>query len=84
MKFLTWMDKMIVQKMMLETLERAFDKDMANDIYLTYSEAVFREIENSEWFMDDKPILTEYVNQILGGLMIDSAKFMFEGEFENE
>ena len=37
-----------------------------------------------DWFMDNKPILAENVTQILGVLMIDSAKFMFEGEFENE
>lgn len=84
MKFLTWTEKQLIQTMIMETLERAFDKDMSHEVYLAYSEAVFREIESSDWFMDDKPILTENVIQILGILMIDSAKFMFEGEFENE
>ena len=84
MKFLTWTEKQLVQTMIMETLERAFDKDMSHEIYLAYSEAVFREIESSDWFMDNKPILTENVTQILGILMIDSAKFMFEGEFKNE
>lgn len=84
MKFLTWTEKQLIQTMMIETLERAFDKDMAREVYQTYSEPVFREVENSEWFMNDKPILTEHITQILGILMIDSAKFMFEGEFENE
>lgn len=84
MKFLTWTEKQLIQTMMIETLERAFDKDMAREVYQIYSEPVFREVENSEWFMNDKPILTEHITQILGILMIDSAKFMFEGEFENE
>ena len=84
MKFLTWTEKQLIQTMMIETLERAFDKDMAHEVYQTYSKPVFREVENSEWFMNDKPILTEHITQILGVLMIDSAKFMFEGEFENE
>ena len=83
MRFLTWTDKMVIQKMMLENLERAFDKEMAHEIYLAYSEAVFREVENSEWFQNNKDILTEHIEKILGVLMIDSAKFMFEGEFEN-
>lgn len=84
MKFLTWTEKQLIQTMIMETLERAFDKDMSREVYLAYSEAVFREIESSDWFMDNKPILAENVTQILGVLMIDSAKFMFEGEFENE
>ena len=84
MRFLTWTEKQLVQTMIIETLERAFDKDMAQEIYRTYSEAVFREIENSEWFLDGKDIMIEYINPILGGLMNDCAKFMFEGEFENE
>ena len=70
--------------MILETLERVFDKDMAREVYLAYSEAVFREVESSEWFQNDEDILIEYIRPILGVLMIDSAKFMFEGEFENE
>lgn len=80
MKFLNWTEKMVIQKMITETLERAFDKDMAHEIYLAYSEAVFSEVENSEWFQDDKDILMEHIEQILGWLMIDSAKFRFEGE----
>lgn len=84
MKFLTWTEKQLIQTMMIETLERAFDKEMAHEIYIAYSEAVFREVESSEWFMDNKPILTEHIVQILGVLMSDCAKFMFEGEFENE
>lgn len=84
MKFLTWTEKQLIQTMIMETLERAFDNDMSREVYLAYSEAVFREIESSDWFMNNKPILAENVTQILGVLMIDSAKFMFEGEFENE
>ena len=80
MKTLTWTEKILIQKMMIETLERAFDKDTANEIYLAYSEAVFRKVESSEWFQEGKDILTEYVSQILSVIMIDAAKFMFEGE----
>lgn len=84
MKFLTWTEKQIVRNMILETLERAFDKDMAREIYLAYSEAVFRMVEGSEWFQNDENILIEHIRPILSALMIDCAKFMFEGEFENE
>ena len=84
MRTLDWSEKTVIQKMMIETLEKAFDKETSQEIYLAYSEAVFREVENSEWFQDDKDIMIEYISQILGVLMIDSAKFMFEGEFENE
>lgn len=84
MKSLNWTEKQLVQAMMMETLERAFDKEKALEIYHSYHEAVFREVENSEWFLDDKPILTEHIMQILGGLMSECANFMFEGEFENE
>ena len=80
MKTLTLTEKMLIQKMMIETLERAFDRELAQDIYCTYSEAVFRKVESSEWFQDGKDILTEYVSQILSAIMIDAAKFMFEGE----
>ena len=82
MRVLTWTDKMLIQKMVLETLERVFDKDMAYEVYLAYSEAVFRTVEDSKWFQDNKPILIEYIAQILGALVIDCAKFMFEGEQE--
>lgn len=84
MRFLTWTDKMVIQKMMLENLKRVFDKEMAHEIYLVYSKAVFREVESSEWFQDGKNILAEHIEQILGILMIDAAKFMFEGEFKDE
>ena len=80
MKTLTLTEKMLIQKMMIETLEIAFDKNTANEIYLAYSEAVFRKVESSEWFQEGKDILTEYVSQILSAIMIDAAKFMFEGE----
>ena len=80
MKTLTWTEKMLIQKMMIEILERAFDRELAQDIYYTYSEAVFRKVESSEWFQEGKDILTEYVSQILSAIMIDAAKFMFEGE----
>lgn len=80
MKFLTWTEKQLIRNMMLETLERAFDRDMAHEVYLAYLETVFRKVESSEWFTEDKPILTEHITQILGVLMIDCAKFMFEGE----
>ena len=84
MRTLDWSEKTVIQKMMIETLEKAFDKETSQEIYLVYSKAVFREVENSEWFQDDKDIMIEYISQILVMLMIDSAKFMFEGEFENE
>ena len=84
MKFLTWTDKMLIQKMMIETLERAFDRELAQGIYHTYSEVIFREVESSEWFQDDKDILTEHIEQILGLLINDAGKFMFEGEFKEE
>lgn len=80
MKILSWMDHVLIRNMMIEVLGRAFDKDTANEIYLAYSEAVFREVENSEWFKDGKDILTEYISQILSAIMIDAAKFIFEGE----
>lgn len=82
MRSLTGADKMLIQKMMIETLERAFDKDMAYEVYLVYSEAVFRAVEKSEWFAEDKPILIEHISQILAVLVIDCAKCMFEGEQE--
>ena len=84
MRTLDWSEKTVIQKMIIETLEKAFDKETTQEIYLAYSEAVFREVENSEWFQDGKDIMIEYINPILGGLMSDCAKFMFEGEFENE
>lgn len=82
MRSLTWTDKMLIQKMLLETLERAFDKERSKEIYLVYSEAVFNMVENSEWFQEDSPILVEHIVQILTVLVIDCAKFMFEGEQE--
>lgn len=82
MKFLTWTDKMLIQNMILETLERAFDKEMSKEIYLVSSEAVFRVIESSEWFQDDKPILFEHIEVILGIFIRDALKLMFEGEQE--
>lgn len=84
MRFLDWIEKSIIQKMMLETLENVFGKEMSEEIYKNYSEAVFREVEHSEWFQNGKDIRIEYIRQILGGLMNDCAKFMFEGEFEDE
>lgn len=84
MKFLTWTEKQVIQKMILDTLERVFDKETSQEIYLACSKAVFSEVEQSEWFQDDKPILTEYIEAILGIFIKDSLKFMFEGEFENE
>ena len=80
MKTLTWTEKQLVQAMIMETLERAFDKDMAREVYLAYSEAVFRMVESSEWFQNDEDILIEHICPILSALMIDCAKFMFEGE----
>ena len=82
MRLLTWTEKQVIQKMILETLERAFSKEITQVIYLACSEAVFREIEDSEWFQDDKPILSEHIEVILGTLISDALKFMFEGEFE--
>lgn len=84
MKTLSWVDHILIHNMMIEVLGRAFDKDTANEICLAYSEAVFRKVESSEWFQEGKDILTEYVSQILSVIMIDAAKFMFEGEFKNE
>lgn len=84
MNCLSWTEKMIIQRMIIETLERAFDKETSQEIYLACSEAIFSEVEQSEWFQDDKPILTEHIEAILGILIRDSLKFMFEGEFENE
>ena len=82
MRFLTWAEKMVIQKMMEDALNRVFSQDMAKEIYLAYSEAVFSAVEQSEWFQNDEDILMEHIEQILGWLMVDSAKFMFEGEFE--
>lgn len=82
MRFLTWTEKMVIQKMMEDALNRVFSQDMAKEIYLAYSEAVFSAVEQSEWFQNDEDILMEHIEQILGWLMVDSAKFMFEGEFE--
>lgn len=84
MKFLTWTEKQLIQNMILETLEGAFDKEIAHDIYASYSEAVFREVEGTEWFQNDENILIEHIRPILGVLMVDAGKFMFEGEFERE
>lgn len=80
MKSLGWTEKQLIRSMMLETLERAFDKEMAHKIYLAYSEAVFRGVEGSEWFQNDEDILIEHIRPILSTLMINSAKLMFEGE----
>ena len=70
MKSLTWTDKMLIQKMIIETLERAFDKEISKEIYLVYSEAVFNMVENSEWFQEDNPILVEHIVQIFSALII--------------
>lgn len=82
MKFLTWTEKMIVKKIALEILEQAFNKDIANAIYLACSEPLFNEVEQSEWFQDDKPILAEYIEAILGAFIEDALRFKFEGEQE--
>ena len=82
MNLLTWLEKMLIQKMMIETLERAFNQEMAQEIYRAYSEAVFHKVENSEWFQDDEDIVVEHIEEILGALMIDAAKSKFEGRFE--
>ena len=84
MKFLTWTEKQLIRNMILATLERAFSKQQANEAYLTYGEAVFREVEGTEWYQDDRDILAENIEHILWALIIDAGKFMFEGEFENE
>lgn len=78
MRSLTWTDKMLVQEMCFETLERAFNKEMSKEIYLACSEAIFSEVEHSEWFQDDNPILFEHVEVILGIFIRDALKLMFE------
>lgn len=78
MKKLTLNEKLVAQKMTLKTLERAFNKEAAQGIYLACSEAIFREIENSEWFQDEKPILAEYIETVLGAIIEESLRFRFE------
>ena len=78
MKFLTWTEKQLIRNMLLTTLERAFNKQQANEMYLTYGEAVFRVVEITDWFQDDKDILAENIVQILWSLIIKAGKYRFE------
>ena len=84
MKFLIWTEKQLIKNMMLTTLERAFSQQVAQELYMTYSKAVFREVECSEWYQEGKDILAENIDSIMVALMNDAGKFMFEGEFEQD
>lgn len=84
MKFLTWTEKMLIKNMILTTLERAFSKQVVQELYMTYNKAVFREVECSEWYQKGEDILAENIDAILTALMRDAGKFMFEGEFEQD
>ena len=81
---LTWAEKMLIQKMLFEILERAFSKQVAHELYVTYNKAVFREIEYSEWYQKGEDILVEKVDSITATLINDAGKLMFEGEVEQE
>ena len=80
MRFLDWTEKQLIQKMIIETLERAFSKEESQAIYLACSEAVFNEVEQSEWFQDGKDILIEQVKTILVAFIEESLRFRFEEE----
>lgn len=82
MRFLDWTEKQVIQNMIVETLERAFDKEESQGIYFACSEAVFNEVEQSEWFQDGKDILVERIRTILGAFIEDSLRFRFEGEHD--
>lgn len=78
MRFLDWTEKQIIQKMIIETLERAFSKEESQEIYLACSEMVFNEVEHSEWFQDGRIILAEEILLILGKLIEESLRLRFE------
>jgi hypothetical protein len=78
MKFLTWTEKQLIKNIMLTTLERAFSKQMAHELYMTYGEAVFRVVEGTEWYQDGKDILAENIDYIVWNLIIKAGKHMFE------
>ena len=84
MKNLNCTEKILIKNMMRSTLGRAFSKPIAQELYNTYSEAIFRKVENSELYQKGEDILAENIDTILAALMRDAGKFMFEGEFENE
>ena len=84
MKTLTLTEKMLIKNMILTTLERAFSKQVAQELYMTYNKAVFREVEYSEWYQKGKNILAENIDSITAALINDAGKLMFEEEFEQE
>ena len=84
MKTLSLTGKMLIKNMMLTTLERAFSKQVAQELYMTYNKAVFREVEYSEWYQKGEDILAENTDSIIAALMNDAGKLMFEGEFEQD
>ena len=84
MKNLSGAEKILIKNMIRSTLERAFNKQVAHELCMTYDKAVFREVEYSEWYQKGEDILAENIDTILAALMKDAGKFMFEGEFENE
>ena len=84
MKVLTLTEKQLIQNMMRSTLERAFSKPIVQELYNTYGEAVFREVEYSEWYQKGEDILAENIDSIIATLINDAGKFMLEGEFDND
>lgn len=84
MKNLSCTEKMLIKNMMRSTLERAFNKQVVQELYMTYNKAVFREVECSEWYQKGEDILAENIDSITAALINDAGKLMFEGEFEQD
>ena len=84
MKTLSWTEKMLIKNMIVTILERAFSKPIVQGLYNTYGEAVFREVEYSEWYQKGENILAENIDSITATLINDAGRLMFEGEFEQD
>ena len=84
MKTLIWAERILIKNMILTTLERAFSKQVAQELYITYNKAVFREVECSKWYQKGEDILAENIDSITATLINDAGRLMFEGEFEQD
>ena len=84
MRTLNLTEKLLIKNMIVTTLEGAFSKPIVQGLYNTYGEAVFREVEYSEWYQKGEHILAENIDSITATLINDAGKLMFKEKFEQD
>lgn len=80
MRKLNYAEKVVIKKMVTEIFERIFEKEVAEKATDICLKAVFKQVEKEKWFQNDGIILTEYIENILGTLIINSLEFMLKEE----